>query len=203
MHSSLSIWSKNSKKTQDISRHFVDGKSLDEKSTTYNRYKRLNGVLKAREFLFFIVFGGIAAIMNLSCGWILYGEGLFPELPYWCATAIAAFCGLIVNFSLNYSFNFKFRRRSAIRQFYTFCVISGVGVVLTSGLSEGFLALCENFAGSGFHIQGARISSKFFAHFLAVGTVVMYSYPAHKTISFNVGLRARLRQLRVLLVGAR
>jgi len=84
--------------------------------------------LPLRELAVFLIFGGLAALTNLFVGWQLYGKGWFPALPYWCATAIAATCGLLVNFGLNYAFNFKFRGRTALQQFSTFCVVALVGV---------------------------------------------------------------------------
>lgn len=156
-----------------------------------------------RELFLFIGFGGTAALVNLFSGWLLYGAGLVPGLPYWCATAIAAFLGLFVNFMLNYGFNFGYRERTAIQQFSTFCIVSGFGVVLTSAVSEGLLLLFERLGGPGMALLGLRISAKFAAHLLAVLVVVFYSFPAHKAISFNVGLYARLQQLKLLLAGVR
>src|SRR5690348_2358465 len=144
-----------------------------------------------RELAAFLLFGGIAALTNLLVGWQLYGRGLFPALPYWCATALAATSGLLVNFGLNYAFNFKFRGRSALQQFATFCVVSLGGVAITSALSYGILSLLNALAGPVFHVGSFPVKSVFAAHFTAVGLTVLYSYPAHKCMSFNVGLRAR------------
>ncbi|MGH7110507.1 MAG: GtrA family protein [Stellaceae bacterium] len=154
-----------------------------------------------RELLLFLAFGGTAALANLLTGWLLYGVGFFPSLPYWCATAIATAVGLIVNFSLNYSFNFEFQLRSVFQQFSTFCLISGSGIVLTSAFSEGLLQLFEQHIGSVIYLYGLHIHSKFIANFIAVGLMPIYSFPAHRSISFNVGIRARLQQLRLLMVG--
>src|SRR5215216_730091 len=40
--------------------------------------------------------------------------------------------------------------------------------------------------------------ANFAGHFLAVGLVAFYSYPAHRFLSFNIGIRARLLQARRL-----
>jgi putative flippase GtrA len=149
--------------------------------------------------LLFIAFGGTAALANLAAGWLLYGSGLAPGLPYWCATAIAAGVGLVVNFGLNHSFNFRFRHRPAWQQFGTFCAVSGVGVALTSGLASGLRSLLLATAGH----PPAAAHREFAAHFLAVGLVALYSYPAHRFLSFNIGVRARLHQARLLLAGAK
>lgn len=157
--------------------------------------------LRARELAAFLVFGGVAALANLFLGWQLYGKGLFPALPYWCATAIAAAGGLVVNFGLNYSFNFKFRDRSAFRQFSTFCLVSLVGIVLTSALSDSLRTLLTGLTGHTFVLGGLRVRSDVAAHVLAVGLTVLYSYPAHKCLSFNAGIRAQARHLYAQISG--
>jgi putative flippase GtrA len=157
--------------------------------------RRAKRALLVRELAAFLLFGGLAALTNLLVGWQLYGRGLFPALPYWCATAIAATCGLVVNFGLNYAFNFKFRGRSALRQFSTFCVVALIGVAITSGLSSGILSLLNGVAGPIVHLGGVGVKSVFAAHFTAVGLTVLYSFPAHKCLTFNVGIRARFQHV--------
>jgi putative flippase GtrA len=152
-----------------------------------------------RELLFYLLFGGTAAFTSLFTGWVLYGDALFPWLPYWCATAAAATVGLVVNFVLNYFFNFKFRERTALQQFWTFCTVSGLGIFLTSFLSELLFFLLRYYIGNKIHLDHTALSLKFVANFIAVGLVVVYSFPAHRSISFNVGIGTRLRQLGVLL----
>ena len=149
------------------------------------------------ELAAFLLFGGTAAGVNLALGWELYGTGLFPQLPYWCATAIAASGGLLVNFALNYAFNFKFRDRSAMAQFGTFCVVSLVGIALTSALSAGLLSLFTAIAGPVITLGGVAVRVTLAAHVGAVGLTVLYSFPAHKAVSFNIGIRARLARLRL------
>jgi len=154
-----------------------------------------NSVHAARKLAAFLLFGGMAALTNLLVGWQLYGRGLFPALPYWCATAMAAASGLLVNFGLNYAFNFNFRGRSALRQFLTFSIVSLVGVAITSALSYGILSLLNASVGPVLRLGSLSVKSVFAAHFTAVGLTVLYSYPAHKCLSFNVGIRARFQNL--------
>jgi putative flippase GtrA len=155
----------------------------------------------ARQLAVFLLFGGLAAAANLVVGWQLYGRGLFPALPYWCATAIAATSGLFVNFGLNYFFNFKFRGRSALQQFSTFCIVALVGVAITSALSSGLLSLFHAAAGAVLRVGGFEATSAFAAHFAAVGLTVLYSFPAHKLMSFNIGIRAQFQQARAQIAG--
>ncbi|HVW72450.1 MAG TPA: GtrA family protein [Rhizomicrobium sp.] len=156
---------------------------------------------RVKELGVFLFFGGLAALANVLTGWQLYGEGLFPRLPYWCATAIAAACGLLVNFGLNYSFNFRFRDRSAFQQFTTFCVVSLVGVAITSALSDIILSLFTSWTGAGFELGGMKVRSDLAAHVCAVGLTVLYSFPAHKCMSFNAGIRVQARHLCAQLSG--
>jgi putative flippase GtrA len=152
-------------------------------------------VLPVRELAVFLIFGGLAALTNLLVGWQLYGTGLFPHLPYWCATAIAATSGLFVNFGLNYAFNFKYRQRSALQQFSTFCIVALIGVGITSALSNSILSILNMYVGPVFYLSGVEVRSVFAAHFGAVGLTVLYSFPAHKCMSFNVGIRAQLQHV--------
>lgn len=148
-----------------------------------------------RELFLYLLFGGLAALASLFAGWVLYEEALFPGLPYWGATTAAATIGLFVNFILNYFFNFKFRERTAFQQFGTFCVVSGFGIILTSFLSEIFFIILKSDIGDSINLGYATLPAKFVANFVAVGFVVLYSFPAHRLVSFNIGIGARLRQL--------
>jgi putative flippase GtrA len=154
-----------------------------------------------RDLVIYLVFGGVAAGVNLLAGWLLYGAGLAPFMPYWLATGCAAAIGLVTNFALNHALNFRFRGRPAFDQFRTFCAIAGIGVLLTSLAATLLRSGLQHFVGTELGLGGTAISAKFAAHVAAVGLVVVYSYPAHKAISFNVGLRARLRQFKATMAG--
>ena len=101
------------------------------------------------------------------------------------------------HFALNYSYNFTFRERPALHQLQTFCVIAGLGILLTSAVSAGLRALFDGPFGHAARLGGLTIRMDFAAHLTAIALVALYSFPAHKAISFNVGIRARLRELRV------
>ena len=152
----------------------------------------------AREIVLYLVFGGLAAIANLAVGWLIYGARIAPGVPYWSATGAAATVGLLTNFGLNYWFNLKFYERSPLQQFGTFLCVSGFGVVLTAALSTFIRAIIHQISGPEIRFGHSVIHAEFAAHFIAVGLTLFYSYPAHKTISFNIGLCARFRQLRAL-----
>lgn len=156
-----------------------------------------------RDFLYFLAFGGLAAMTNLGVGAFLYSVPPFTRLlPYWLAVAIGTSAGLFVNFFLNYGFNFRFRGRSAVAQFRTFCVVAGVGIILTSLLSTMLVALFRELGLAGLLAQTRLpVSQGFLAHFTAVGLVTFYSFFAHKFFTFNVGIRRRLRSLLLAIQG--
>ena|SRR5579872_1989604 len=146
-----------------------------------------------RDLANYLIFGGIAAIANLAVGWLLYHEFTEQQLPYWAATTIAASCGLLVNFLLNYTY-FGFSERSALRQFGTFVIVASLGVALTGALSQALLGLAQILLNHA-DILATHVVPKFAAHITAVGLVFLYSFPAHRMLSFNVGVLARIRQL--------
>lgn len=148
-----------------------------------------------RDFVFFLLFGGLAASTNLAVGATLYSVPTFADvIPYWLAVAVGASTGLFVNFSLNYRFNFRFQGRSASAQFKTFCVVAGLGIILTSLLSTTLLALFRALGLVALSAQSPLpVSMDFLAHFVAVGIVTFYSFFAHKFFTFNVGILGRLR----------
>jgi putative flippase GtrA len=156
-----------------------------------------------RDFIFFLLFGGLAAIVNLAVGSLLYEiPAIAARCPYWLAVGIGATCGLFVNFLLNYRYNFRFRGRSALAQFRTFCVVAAGGILLTAMFSTAMLAFLQSVgAAQSLALGPLPLSPDFIAHFCAVGFVTLYSYAAHKCFTFNVGIRRRVRGLVLALHG--
>lgn len=148
----------------------------------------------SRRFATFVLFGGLAAIVNLAVGWVLYTVPPFAhQLPYWLGVGIGAASGLLVNFGLNYAFNFRYNGRSAFAQLRTFSVVALIGVVLTSGLAQAAVSFAALFGiEDEYRLGGHTIDVEFSAHVLAVGLVTFYSFAAHSAFSFNVGIRRRL-----------
>jgi putative flippase GtrA len=150
-----------------------------------------------RDFLYFLLFGGLAAMVNLAIGLLLYGiPQLAAHCPYWLAVGIGATGGLFVNFLLNYNYNFRFRGRSALAQFRTFCIVAAGGILLTALFSTALLSLLHSMSPA---LASPRwrlgMSPDFVSHFCAIGLVTLYSYAAHKCFTFNVGIRGRVRGL--------
>lgn len=143
-------------------------------------------------FATFLVFGGIAALVNLGIGRALYTlPGPASLLPFWMAVLMGAASGLLVNFALNYAFNFRYRGRSALAQLRTFVVVALGGVGLTALLASVLLELAR-WAGlaDGLSLLGWHASTPFLSHVGATGIVTFYSFAGHSVLSFNAGLRA-------------
>jgi putative flippase GtrA len=155
------------------------------------------GLFLTIKFARFLVFGGMAAVVNLTVGELLYSRpSLMALIPYWLAVAFGAASGLVVNFSLNYIYNFRYFKRSAAAQFRTFVVVALVGVALTALIADIALRLAYWFGmGSHLTLGPMTVSSTFVAHFIAVGLVTFYSFAAHSAFSFNEGLRFGLRRI--------
>jgi putative flippase GtrA len=158
-----------------------------------------------RDFLYFLLLGGFAALVNLAVGSLLYGApSVAAHCPYWLAVGVGATSGLFVNFLLNYHYNFRFRGRSALAQFRTFCVVAVGGIVLTALFSSWIVMLLDSTGTAALLARlelPLALSPDFMAHFAAVALVTVYSYAAHKLFTFNVGIRRRVRGLVLALHG--
>ncbi len=144
-------------------------------------------------FVRFLLFGGSAALVNLVVGRAIYSDSA-SLLPYWLAVTIAASAGMVVNFGLNYAYNFTQRRRGAFLEFRTFVIVASVGVALTALLAALALRVLLWASVPEFKIGPLAVTPEFLSHVFAVGAVTFYSYAAHSAFSFRQGLRAGVRQ---------
>jgi putative flippase GtrA len=166
-------------------------------AATATRLPRPVRFFLTRRFATFLVFGGLAAVVNLVVGRMLYTLPPFAALlPYWMAVVIGSAAGLLVNFGLNYAFNFRYRGRSAAAQLRTFVLVALGGVALTGAFASAALALATMLAlPARIELAGLSLGADFLAHVAAVGLVTFYSFTAHSLMSFNAGLRAFLLRL--------
>lgn len=150
----------------------------------------------SRRFATFIVFGGLAAVVNLGVGKTLYSvPSLASAVPYWAAVAAGALSGLVVNFTLNYAFNFKYGGRPAGAQLRTFIVVAMGGGVLMVLIAHSLVWVAGQIGLTApLQVAGVTLEIGFIAHVIATGILTFYSFAAHSLFSFNVGLRARLRR---------
>ena len=153
-----------------------------------------------RRFATFLVFGGLAALVNLIVGRTLYATpSIAAVVPYWAAIVIGTASGMLVNFALNYTLNFRYQGRSAAAQLRTFVIVALGGMGLMALLAPALmrLALWAGLEG-GVTVSGWHATTPFLAHIAAIGLVTFYSFAAHSALSFNAGLRAFLGRLPVL-----
>lgn len=156
-----------------------------------NTFEAIRSVFISRQFFFFLLFGGSAALVNLGVGWLLYGGWAAIHMRYEWGVVVGASAGLLVNFTLNYRFNFRFQGRSAMAQLRTFTAVSVIGILLTEAISS---FLNNHFPIPLVRLGPVSVSRAFAAHFTAVGLVTFYSFVAHRYLTFNVGLRGRGKQ---------
>ena len=170
---------------------FRGSSAVDSAGPSHVLWRRLIELFLSRRFATFVVFGGLAAIVNLAVGRTLYTVPQFAAaIPYWLAVGTGSACGLLVNFALNYALNFRYFGRSAGAQLRTFTVVSVGGVILTAIVAQCLMILATTFAlTEPFQVGPAAIDPEFAAHIMATGAVMFYSFTAHSAFSFNVGLR--------------
>lgn len=162
-----------------------------------------SGVLKkcltlflSAEFFRFLIFGGIAALVNLAVGYTLY-SGILVVMPYFWAVLIGSASGLLINFGCNYYFNFHYRGRPMLRQFNTFFVVAGVGVLLNALVAKGLFLAGQALLENGFGLHGLVWRHlELVCHVLSIGIVTFYSFLGHKFCSFNEGIRSFWRRAR-------
>lgn len=139
------------------------------------------------EFLRFLLFGGIATLVSFFSGFLLYA---FGDIPYAMAVFIGSAAAIVVNFALNYAYNFHYLGRSMASQFITFAAVAIVGTVLTTLLAKGML-----HAGLWLLPTWPLLDMEVVCHVLAIGIVTIYSFFAHKYLSFNAGILVPLRRI--------
>lgn len=133
----------------------------------------------------FIIFSGFAAIINLAVGYLLYGVMGFDDgWAYASSVSLAFLAGMAVSFSLNRRFTYPSSGRPVASEMRDFLLVSLGGMTLTTTIAWGL----DTYA----HETIARIVGGYFlpetvAHVCAVGLTAVYSYFAHKLISFRAG----------------
>lgn len=119
-------------------------------------------------FLGYIIFGGIAAVVDV--GLLVIFTSLLGIWYFY--SAIASYTiGMIVNYILNKYFNFQNKSRRIVLQFGIFASVAAVGLLL----NQIILYVLVDLAGMWY------LTAKFFA--LAV--VMVWSFFGHKEITFG------------------
>jgi putative flippase GtrA len=157
------------------------------------------------QFVLYLAISSIAALVNLFVGFSLYALlGLSAGVLYSLSVSIGYLAGMAVNWSLNRAITFPGSSRRALSELRTFGVVALVGLLLTVALAaalRGTLApVLADFVGrSGLHVPSADAV----AQVMAIGTVAIYSFMAHKWLTFAHGIRFQAWRLARVAMGDR
>ncbi len=132
-----------------------------------------------QQALKFLVFSGTAAGTNIGLRFVFSHWGM----QYIPAVSTSYFAGMIINFMLNRNFNFPRSDRRFIQEVKTFIIIALIGLILTNIISGVSNILIQKMGLFSFQL------SETVSHVIAVGIVSIYSFFAHKYITYRGGLR--------------
>lgn len=134
-------------------------------------------------FHIFIVCSGLAALINLGVGYLLYGAaGLNGPLGYPLSIAIAFVSGMGVSFVLNRRFTYPESGRLHRHELRDFLVVSLVGLLLTTGIARLLHWGARDVL---LELSPTGVLPETKAHIAAVAITAIYSFLAHKYISFR------------------
>lgn len=134
-------------------------------------------------FHIFLLCSGSAAAANLGVGFLLYNiVGLNGFVGYPISVALAFVSGMGVSFVLNRKFTFPPSGRARRLEMADFTAVSVVGLVLTTVIAQ---VLRWGMSGTLAAFGAGIIQPDTSAHVIAVGLTAIYSFFAHKYISFR------------------
>ena len=127
----------------------------------------------SRQFLRFVVVGGLAAVVNLVSRYFFSSF-----VTYEWAVALAFPCGLLTAFILSRSMVFEPSGRGVRYEFGWFLAINLAALVQVWGISVGLVRW--GFPAIGFEWHPEEV-----AHLIGVGTPMITSYLGHKYLTFR------------------
>jgi len=130
------------------------------------------------QFFKFLIFGGLAAVVNISSR---FAFSKFSLLDYNTAITAAYILGMIINFSLNKVYTFPSSHNRTYLEVRKFVVIALMGLILTNLFALLFVYILKNI----FFIQITNNSLEAYSHILAVGFVAIFSFLGHKYFTFK------------------
>lgn len=136
-----------------------------------------------RQIALYGAFSGLAAGVNIGSRYLLSTGGL----SFTWSVILAYGLGMIVNFLLNRHYNFPRGPRAAVHEMSTFLVIAGLGLVITTVVSNLLIPVVQAWPGA-----WAAGEAETVAHVTAVGLTAVYSFGGHKFFTFREGVRAGL-----------
>ncbi|MFD1343074.1 GtrA family protein [Litorisediminicola beolgyonensis] len=129
----------------------------------------------------FLLCSGTAALVNLAAGFLFYGVfGLDGPVTYPLSVAMAFAAGMVVSFVLNRRYTYEASGRSIWVELRDFFGVSIGGLVITTAL-----ATLINRSLTELGAEFVPLGTESFAHICAVGLTAIYSFIAHKRISFR------------------
>ena len=108
------------------------------------------------------------------------------------AIVLGGLAGLLVNFTLSRRFVFASDSRSARQQLATFALVSLTTIGLRLIVAHALVALFALPAFAAIALLPVPAPAERLAHLGAVGLVTIYSFLAHKHVTFAGGLLSRL-----------
>ena len=134
-------------------------------------------------FRVFLLCSGLASGVNILVGYLLYGvAGLNSPGLYAGSVSIAFLSGMGVSFVLNRRFTYAPSERLVRSELRDFLLVSLGGLSLTTGVS--YLLITSGRSIMHF-VSAGILPAETIAHMVAVGMVAIYSFFAHKYVSFR------------------
>ena len=130
---------------------------------------------------------------------LLFLDLLHHPLFFALAITLGGFAGVTVNFALSRRFVFTPDSRPAFQQFVSFTIVACSGLALRLVLAYALIAVFALPAFAWLAALPLPAAAERLAHLISVATVAVYSFFAHKHISFTGGLLNRLGSRNVVV----
>ncbi|MDO8528985.1 MAG: GtrA family protein [Nanoarchaeota archaeon] len=124
---------------------------------------------KLRLFLGYVLFGGIAALVDLGGLYILTE---FAGINYLISAVFSYIGGMITNYSLNKVFNFKNKSKKIAKQFGLFTLVALIGL----GLNQLILWILVELAGIWY----------IWAKIISISLIMVWNFFGHKKLTFGL-----------------
>jgi putative flippase GtrA len=144
-------------------------------------------------FIRYLFAAGIATIVDVAIVQFLLSSGASgqPMLLGWAIFA-GACAGIVINFGLSRRFVFAPDGRHISSQFRTFLVVSASTAALRITVAYMLVAILALPLFGALAALPVTSPVERIAHLGAVGLVTIYSFLAHRNLSFAGGIRSRL-----------
>lgn len=117
----------------------------------------------------YVVFAGIATLVDLG---LLYFLTAFIGFHYLISAALSYTCGMITNYSLNKTLNFKNKSKKIARQFGLFAFVALIGLALNQLILWFLVEFADLFY--------------MYAKLISIVIVMLWSFYGHKKLTFRL-----------------